>query len=76
MPKKEKITKEMTFGEVIEKYPESAMIMMKHGLHCVGCHVAAWETVEDGAAAHGMSKDDLDKMMKELNSALDKKKKD
>lgn len=76
MPKKEKITKDMTFGAVIEKFPESAAIMMKHGLHCVGCHVAAWETVEQGVAAHGMSKEDLDKMMKEINSALDKKKKD
>jgi hybrid cluster-associated redox disulfide protein len=75
MPKKEKIRMDMTFGEVIEKYPWSAMIMMKHGLHCVGCHVAAWETIEQGAAAHGMSKEDLDKMMKELNSSLEKKKK-
>jgi len=68
-----KIKKNMTFGEVIEKFPESAVIMMSHGLHCVGCHIASYETIEQGAKAHGMSDKDLEKMMKELNKAVSKK---
>ena len=68
--KKIKITKDMTLGEIVMKYPEAAEVMMKHGLHCVGCHMAAWETVEQGAASHGMTKKEIDKMLKEMNEAV------
>ena len=64
---KNKIDKDMALGEVVLKFPGSAEIMMKHGLHCVGCHVAVWETLEQGAMAHGMSKKELDDMLNELN---------
>ena len=67
--KKEKltITRDMTLGEVIRKYPASAAVMMEYGLHCIGCHVAEWETIEQGCQAHGLSKEDLDKLMDDLN---------
>lgn len=64
----EKITKDMTLGEVVKKYPKIAEVMLKYGLHCIGCHVAAWETIEQGALGHGMSKKDLEKMVKEMNN--------
>ena len=64
---KNKIDKNMTLGEVVSKFPGSAEIMMKYGLHCIGCHVAVWETLEQGAMAHGMSKKELDDMLNELN---------
>lgn len=66
----EKIKKEMSFSEVLEKYPETAPIMLKHGLHCVGCHVAAFETIEQGCMAHGMKGEDMKKMIKEMNEAV------
>ena len=46
------ITKNMLIGDVIKKYPESVEVMLEHGLHCVGCHVATWETVEQAAQGH------------------------
>ena len=68
-----KITKDMTLGDAIQKYPQTAMIMMKHGLHCVGCHVAAWETIEQGSMGHGMSEEGMNKMIEEMNKTVDKK---
>ena len=67
---KEAITKDMKLGEVVARYPEAAIIMVKYGLHCVGCHVAAWETIEEGAKSHGISDEDLEKMLKEMNEAV------
>jgi hybrid cluster-associated redox disulfide protein len=64
------VRKEMTIGEVIEKYPESAQIMLQHGLHCIGCHVALWETVEQGASAHGI---DPNKLVSDINKEIAKK---
>jgi len=65
-----KITKDMMIGEVVQKYPESAKIMMSSGLHCIGCHVAGSETIEQGAQAHGMKDDDIDSMVEEMNKEV------
>jgi len=70
-----KIVKSMTIGEAVQKYPETAFVMMKHGLHCVGCHVAAWETIEQGALGHGMNEEQLQSMVDEMNKAIETLKK-
>jgi len=62
-----KINKNMKLGEVVSKHPETIEVFMKNGLHCVGCHVAAYETIEEGAKAHGMDEKSIDIMIKELN---------
>jgi len=67
-----KIQKDMAIGEVIEKYPKTAAVMMNSGLHCIGCHIAGSETIEQGAKAHGMSDEDIESMVKEMNSQAEK----
>jgi len=62
-----KITKDMTIGDAVEKYPDTVKVLFEHGLHCIGCHVAKWETIEEGAKAHGVVGDKLDKMIKKMN---------
>ena len=62
----------MTIGEVVSKYPQTAPVMLKYGLHCIGCHVAQWETVEQGAAAHGLSNEKAKALLKDLNKAAKK----
>lgn len=59
----------MTIAEVVSKYPKTIPVMLKHGLHCIGCHVAQWETVEQGAAAHGLSKEQAKELLRDLNKA-------
>jgi len=66
------LTKDNTIEEVVTKYPETVMVFMKHGLHCVGCHVSAFESIEEGAMAHGIN---VDALVADLNKiALSKKK--
>jgi hybrid cluster-associated redox disulfide protein len=64
------IKKEMSIGEAVRAFPHSAKIMMQHGLHCIGCHVASYETIEEGCRGHGMSDEQIDAMIKEINAAL------
>ncbi len=64
------ITKDMTFGELVQNYPQTAPILGKYGLHCIGCHIAVFETIEQGCAAHGISADMVDEMLKELNANI------
>ena len=66
------ISKKMTFMEVMQISPEAAWILMSRGMHCAGCHLAANETIEQGAIMHGI---DPNKLVKELNAKLTKKSK-
>ncbi len=61
------ITREMPIGTIVQEHPETVPVFLQHGLHCIGCHVAAFESVADGAAAHGI---DLDALMNDLNGAV------
>ncbi len=71
MPK-QKITKDMSFGEVLKKYPQTVEVFLKYGMHCVGCVVAMYETIEQGAKAHGI---DVKKLLADLNKTAEKNKK-
>ena len=53
------VTKEISIGEIVAKYPETASTFMEWGLHCYGCAVARYETLEQNAAAHGIAVDDF-----------------
>jgi hybrid cluster-associated redox disulfide protein len=67
------ITKHMLIGDIAQQYPETLDVFMKYGLHCIGCHVAAWETLEQGAMTHGI--DDIDAFVADLNKAVESKSK-
>ena len=70
----EKISKEMTLGEIVSRHPEAAGVMLSYGLHCVGCHVAAWETLEQGAKAHGLTDKQIEEMTKKINDSIEDEK--
>ena len=61
------IHKNMTFGELLQKYPQVAPILAGYGLHCIGCHIGISETLEQGSRAHGLDDAILDKMISDLN---------
>jgi iron-sulfur cluster assembly protein len=70
--KEGKITGESTIGDVIEKYPEVIEPLTNHGIHCVGCHVSPFETLEMGLKGHGMSESEVGEVLKELNEVVEK----
>lgn len=59
-----KITKDMTFAEIIQKKPASIEVLFKAGMHCFGCARASFETLEQGCLSHGL---DVNKILKEIN---------
>ena len=62
-----KITKEMKIEEILQKYPETLSVFLKHGFHCLGCAAASFENLAAGAEAHGI---DVEKLVEELNQVL------
>lgn len=68
----EKITKQTTLGELIQSYPAAVPVLLKWGLHCLGCPVSAMETIEQGALGHGLKEEEIEKLIEELNQAIKK----
>jgi len=64
------INKYMTIQEVVEKNPETIRVFLEHGLHCIGCAVARFENIEQGALAHGI---DVDALIRDLNAKVGEK---
>ena len=66
----EQIHKDMTMGEIIRKYPGAAEVMQTHGLHCFGCHVSTWETLEQGIMGHGGNEQSVQTLVHEINEFI------
>lgn len=67
---KQFITKDMTIGEVVREYPSIVETLLSYGVHCVGCHVSYVETLEQGFKGHGMTDEEVEHVVKELNEAV------
>lgn len=64
----QKITKDMTFNQVLQMNPEVARVLGQFNLGCVGCMGAMNETLEQGARAHGL---DVNDILVALNAVFD-----
>jgi hybrid cluster-associated redox disulfide protein len=62
------VTKDMNILEAVQKYPIISLVFKRHGLGCVGCMVAAGETLGEGIAAHGL---DADALVAEMNKLIE-----
>ena len=70
----ELISKDMTIGDVVAKYPACIETLQAAGVHCVGCHVSYHETLEQGFKGHGMSDEDVDSVIQKMNLAVEENK--
>ena len=55
----QEINKNMTIAEALKIKPQIAAILMSKGMHCLGCSVAAAETIAQAAEVHGLNADEL-----------------
>ncbi|MBI2649685.1 iron-sulfur cluster assembly accessory protein [Candidatus Woesearchaeota archaeon] len=69
--KQQLITKDMTIGDVVAKYPSVIEPLQSAGVHCVGCHVSYHETLEQGFRGHGMNDEEVDIVIGKLNTAVE-----
>ena len=60
------IEKNITIGELLEKAPEKADILLEAGMHCLGCPASQAETLEEACMVHGI---DVEELLEKLNNA-------
>ena len=61
------ISKDMTIGELLRTNETIAPILMRAGMHCLGCPASQMETLEQACAVHGI---DCDTLVGQINEIL------
>jgi len=61
------IQKDMSIADVVQKYPQTIEVFLRHGLMCFGCAIARFENIEQGAVAHGIN---VPALVTDLNAAV------
>ena len=61
------IPKDTGIIEAVQKYPQILEVFQQYGLGCVGCMAAHFETIGQGAGAHGI---DVDALIADLNECI------
>lgn len=62
-----KITKDMIIADIVQMDPNIIPILMREGMHCIGCPSAQGESLGEAAIVHGM---DPDVLVARLNNFL------
>ena len=70
------INKSMLIAEIIDTHPDIIPMIMDYGLHCIGCSVNAFETLQEGFIGHGVSDDEVDRIVNKLNALIKKNSED
>lgn len=67
--KKPRITGNILIGDLVSKYPATSEVLLKYGLHCVGCMISPYESLKAGAEVHGIP---LVLLLKDINKVVKK----
>ena len=54
------VTKDMLIAEVLQTNENMANILMREGMHCIGCPSAQGESLEEACFVHGIDADILE----------------
>jgi hybrid cluster-associated redox disulfide protein len=53
------LTADSTIYDLLKEKPESAEVLFKFGMGCVGCAIARGETIREAAIVHGIPLEEL-----------------
>jgi len=76
MTEKKLITGDMTIQEIVELYPLTMEVFAEWGLGCATCHIGAFETLEEGAIAHGFLPEEVNDILEDLNTMAEEERKE
>ena len=62
-----KVSKDMLIGQLLQIDANIAPILMRAGMHCLGCPSSQMESLEEAARVHGL---DVDVLVNQINDFL------
>lgn len=63
--------KEMSIYEALQAHPQAREVFIRHGMGCISCMGATMESIENGAAMHGIDPDGIVSDLNELPNPED-----
>lgn len=66
------ITPEINIMDLVHNYPEAVPVLIEAGLHCIGCQLSVFDTLEGGCRLHGFDDETIEKLIKEMNERVKK----
>ena len=61
------VSKDMIISDLIQVDPNIVAILMRAGMHCIGCPSSQGETLEEACLVHGI---DPDQLVDQINDYL------
>ena len=62
-----KVSKDMLIGQLLQIDANIAPILIRAGMHCLGCPSSQMESLEEAAMVHGL---DVDVLVNQINDFL------
>ena len=62
-----KVSKDMIIADMLQIDPNIVAILMRAGMHCIGCPSSQGESLEEAAMVHGL---DADMLVDQINDFL------
>lgn len=68
-----KITLDSIFGELLEEYPHTEMVLKKYlgEAYCLSCPGKMFDTIGNGASIHGLNDEEAGAMLRDLQVVVD-----
>jgi hybrid cluster-associated redox disulfide protein len=64
------LTPSVTIAALLERWPETAPVLIARRMACIGCQMNIFETIREAAAAYGLSHHEL---IRDLRRAIEEK---
>ncbi len=65
------LTEELIVADVLDRWPQTIPVFIRHRMACVGCTMAPFETLAEATAIYGMSTDRFVHELREVIQPLE-----
>lgn len=62
------VHKDMLMGQLVRMDPVIIEVLMREGMHCIGCPSSQMESLEQACMVHGL---DVDEVVEDINMVLE-----
>lgn len=63
-----KVNKDMLMGQLVRMDPVVVEVLLREGMHCIGCPSSQRESLEQACMVHGL---DVDEVVEDINMVLE-----
>lgn len=64
------IKKEISFEEMVEKYPFTVRLLAEKGIRCIACGEPIWGTLEEACLEKGFDQEKIEAIVGEINDKI------